>query len=112
MTLAFVFFIDPIGASVFVFSIDPIGASGIDAGCKPGANPSTTPFFERGLHLRFSRWLYQTRSTLIGKPQTHPGLVLVPRVARAHNRGTQTDSIQDHWVGTSCSRRESSMGMN
>ena len=33
----------------------PIGASGIDSGridFKPGANPSTTPFFEGGLHLK------------------------------------------------------------
>ena len=33
----------------------PIGASGNDPGridFKPGANPSTTPFFEGGLHLK------------------------------------------------------------
>ena len=41
LTLVFVFFIYPIGAS----EIDPPG----------GANPSTTPFFETGLHLNFSR---------------------------------------------------------
>ena len=28
---------------------------------KPGANPSTTPFFEGGLHLNYSRWFYRTR---------------------------------------------------
>ena len=48
---------------VFVFFINPIGAaSGIDPGridFKPGANLSTTPFFERGLHLSYSRWFYR-----------------------------------------------------
>ena len=42
----------------------PIGASGINSGridFKPGANPSTTPFFEGGLHLNYSRWFYRTR---------------------------------------------------
>ena len=38
----------------FAFFMYPIGASGNDPGridFKPGANPSTTPFFEGGLHL-------------------------------------------------------------
>ena len=38
----------------FAFFIYPIGASGIDPGridFKRGANRSTTPFFEGGLHL-------------------------------------------------------------
>ena len=55
--------------SLFVFLINPIGPSGIDPGRRPGANPSTAPFFERGLHLNFSRWFYRPRPTLIGKLQ-------------------------------------------
>ena len=49
----------------------PIGASGINSGridFKPGANPSTTPFFEGGLHLNYSRWFYRTRPTLYRTP--------------------------------------------
>ena len=46
----------------------PIGASGINPGRKPGANPSTTPFFEGGLHLNYSRWFYRTRPTLYRTP--------------------------------------------
>ena len=43
----------------FAFFMYPIGASGNDPGridFKLGANPSTTPFFEGGLHLNYSRW--------------------------------------------------------
>ena len=52
----------------FAFFNYPIGASGIDPGridFKRGANPSTTPFFEGGLHLNYSRWFYRTRPTLM-----------------------------------------------
>ena len=48
VSLSFAFFIS------FAFFMYPIGASGNDPGridFKPGANPSTTPFFEGGLHL-------------------------------------------------------------
>ena len=38
-----------------------------------GTNPSTTPFFERGLHLNYSRWFYRTRPTLIGHLQKIAG---------------------------------------
>ena len=61
-------------SSVLVFFINPIGASGIDPGRRPGANPSTTPFFERGFHLNFSRWFYRTPPTLIGRLQQSPQL--------------------------------------
>ena len=59
----------------FAFFMYPIGASGNDPGridFKPGANPSTTPFFERGLHLSSSRWLYRTPPTLVGRLQLTP----------------------------------------
>ena len=61
---------------VFRVFINPIGASEIDPGrvdFKYGANPSTTPFFERGLHLNYSRWFYRTRPTLIGRLQKIAG---------------------------------------
>ena len=88
------------GLAIF---IKPIGASGIGPGRRPGTNPSTTPFFEKGIHVDFSRWFYRTRPTLIGHLQTHPRCKTP--------QGTQADSVRDHRVGTSCIRRESSMGM-
>ena len=61
---------------VCVFFINLRGASGVDPvriDFKPGANPSTTPFFERGLDLNYSRWFYWTRPALIGRLQKIAG---------------------------------------
>ena len=69
-----------IGCSlVLVFFINPIGASELTRGVSSsnlGTNPSTTPFFERGLHLNSSRWLYRTPPTLVGRLQLLVTLVI------------------------------------
>ena len=60
---------------VLVFFINPIGASELTRGVSSsnlGTNPSTTPFFERGLHLNSSRWFYRTPPTLVGRLQLSP----------------------------------------
>ena len=66
---------------VLVFYINPIGASKVGPGrieFKPEANPSTTLFFERGLHLNSSRWFYRTPPTLIGHLQITPAKRMPP----------------------------------
>jgi hypothetical protein len=59
---------------VLVFFVNSIRASEVDLGIefKPGANPSTTPFFDMGLHLSTTRWFYRTPPTLIGRLQLTP----------------------------------------
>ena len=88
---------------MLVFFVSPIGASELTRGVSSsnlGTNPSTTPFFETGLHLSSSRWLYRTPPTLVGRLQLTPAWLSYQRqVAREHNRGAYDDSVRDHRVG-------------
>jgi len=79
-----------------VFFVYPIGASGIDPGridFKPEANPSTTPFFEGGLHLSYSRWFYRTRPTLMAPTEASRWPDSIRRFAAS--RGHRWASFED-----------------